>query len=204
MRIKTLAFTTVAILALGNAGRLIGQSGPAEKMFSCDTISLARPGEGVAYRDGFTNDDYHFSATIPPGLTAWGAAPDAPFHGFTILLDTRSSKTSCIHLVVGMRVDLPEDPPSNSNHKGATSVKVGNRVGLQKVTRGIVHGVSFENLRISLDLPHSGYQNNVIITLVTPTGATGVTLPIFKRFISQIRFWGAAEPRTDERVVEFH
>ena len=77
------ALDRIAILmtVLASAEVAGGQQ-PSTRVLTCETISLARPGYGVAYRGEAKNGDYRFTATIPTGLTGWGAAPVAPFHGF--------------------------------------------------------------------------------------------------------------------------
>ena len=157
-------------------------------VFTCETISLGRPGEGVSYKGIVRNDDYRFTAAIPPGLVGWGGAPGAPFHGFTVFLNEKSRAGSCIHFLVRVHVDLPEDAPPATRGR-MLRVKVGNRNGLLTVTAGIVHGVNVENRSVQVELPRGGYKDDLTITLITPAADKRGAIPIFEKFISQIEFW---------------
>jgi hypothetical protein len=155
-------------------------------LFTCETISPP-PGIGEEYRDVVVNDDYRFVAPIPAGLVAWGGTPGAPFHGFTIFLNKKSD--SCIHFLIGLHVDLPEDAVTTPIPVGRSkTVKVGNRTGRETLKVGIIHGVSIENVNIPVDLPRDGEKDEVTITLIGPTSEKRKTRPIFKKFISEIKF----------------
>jgi hypothetical protein len=47
----------------------------------------------------------------------------------------------------------------------ATPVPVGNRVGLQTKTIGMIEGVGFENVRVTLELAHGTRKDDIEITL---------------------------------------
>jgi hypothetical protein len=182
----------VAICAF--LGSAIPAAQPARRsaIFTCHEISRARPGRGVSYRGTVQNSDYNFSATIPDGLTGWGSAPGAPFHGFTVYLD--KDQKSCISFEISIRVLLPEDEATrNSGAREAraitTRVKIGNRVGVQAIETGEADGLEFENLTISLGLPRNGYQNDAVVIFVTPKTKADQTNPLLGRFLSSFRFW---------------
>jgi hypothetical protein len=157
-----------------------------EQPLTCAAISLARPGAGVPYRGNIHNADYRFSAIIPNSLTGWGAGPTAPFHGFVIYL----SDSSCINFNIGTRVVLPEDLPTAARVGGqGVRVSVGNRIGREKSTTRLIQGVSFENVRVTLRLPHERRTDDVEITLIVPSAEKDKGTRIFRRFLSDLRFW---------------
>lgn len=176
----------LAWITLWNPSLLHGQQ-PA---LSCDKVSRARPGSGVAYKGTVRNSDYRFSATIPDGSVGWGSAQSAPFHGFAIYPADGSEATGCIVFIINIHVDLPEDAEvgeQRSTH--AKPVPVGNRVGLQTSTIGSVKGTSFENVTVTLELPRNGYKNDVAITLITPISEEKNAKAAFARFLASFRFW---------------
>ncbi len=120
-----------------------------------------------------------------------GAAPSAPFHGFTIYPSVGSDATSCIVLNINIHVDLGENGGiawQRSTH--AKPVQVGNRVGLQTSTVGPARGTHFENMTVTLELPHDGgYKNDVAITLITPTFEEKKAKATFARFLASFRAW---------------
>jgi hypothetical protein len=124
------------------------------------------------------------------GLVGWGAASNAPFHGFTIYLG--SGPSSCISFEIHIRVELPEDSEATNKPEKRTKVervKVGNRWGLQTVEAGIERGTEFENVTVTIQLPRSGYYNDAAITLVTPTNEAANAKTVLARFLSSFRFF---------------
>ena len=65
--------------------------------------SVPPSGAGVIYRGHYSNVDYGFEITIPPGFTGQGAAPGAPNHGFVI--QTKDGST----ILVEARYDVSVD-----------------------------------------------------------------------------------------------
>jgi hypothetical protein len=181
-----------AICALLGSAIPAAQSARNSTVLTCHEISLARPGNGASYSGTVQNYDYDFSATIPDGLTGWGAAPGAPFHGFTVYLG--KDQKSCINFEIHMRVLLPEDEAvreSGARQAKAitTRVKAGNRVGVQTIETGEADGLEFENLTIFLELPRNGYKNDAVVTFITPKNRAGQTNPVLARFLSSFHFW---------------
>jgi len=162
-------------------------------VFTCDKLSLARPGYGVAYKGVVRNSDYRFSATIPDGLVGWGAAPNAPFHGFTIYPGTDQS--SCITFEIHIRVELPEDREGvhgrgkRAKRVKVERVKVGNRRGLQTEETGLASGTEFQNVTVTLELPRSGYYNDVAIRLGTPIKEAANGKALLARFLASFQFF---------------
>jgi len=160
-------------------------------VLSCASETLARPHQGVSYHGIFTSSDYRFSLTIPRGITGWGAAPGAPFHGFAIFLhDTdNAAHASCIILRVEHEVRLPDDSPSNSELVSAgVPVTVGNRVALKRKVIGSNKGVPLENTSISLELPRESYRDFLEITMVTPLSDRHRAERLLRALISSLKF----------------
>jgi len=182
------AITSLAVgVFICAAPTLFGQATSGRKISTCNEVTLARPGRGVAYRGLVQNSDYGLAVTIPDGLVGWGAAPEAPFHGFTIFLD--SGRTSCIIFEVHLRVELPEDrnvinPGAERGHR----IDVGNRRGWQVVESGQIGGSTVRNVNVALELPHRGYVNDANITFITPNDGTGINGLVFKRFLESFHF----------------
>jgi hypothetical protein len=188
MRLTTFVFVAIGTIILRDATQLMAYTQPIEEPLTCDMISLARVGYGVPYTGLVTNRSYRFSVNIPPGLTGWGAAPGAPFHGFTIFLDDDAPATSCIDFMIGIHVDLPEDSSAGFRARGAVRVKVGNRSGLEMSRRGFRHGTSFDNIIVELSNPHGDCRYDITITLVTPTRDRKRTELTFRSFLSGFKF----------------
>jgi hypothetical protein len=53
----------------------------------------------------------------------------------------------------------------------------------------LAHGISFENLSVSLELPRADHVDYVAVTLVTPAKDEAKTKRIFEKFVSQLKFW---------------
>ena len=102
-----------------------GQAAASQStVMRCEEATRARPQTSVAYTGQVDNDDYKLSLRVPDGLKGWGGvAPNAPFHGFTIFLD--SEPDACVLFEVHLRVDptdAPEHPASRSLHDRAVAL----------------------------------------------------------------------------------
>jgi len=149
----------------------------------CDALTRAHPGVGAAYKGTVTNDDYRLTLTIPSGLTGWGAALYAPFHGFSIFLDG-----ACILFEVHIRVDIPEDVerPTAEPQK---HVSIGGRAGFETIRTGTVHGVPFENRIVSLELNRKNEQDEVTFTLASRVAAAKKNNELFDRLVGSLLFY---------------
>jgi hypothetical protein len=125
---------------------------------------------------------------IPAGLTGWGADPVAPFHGFTVFLAGRDKLISCIRFDISLRVDLGEPGESPYRPNGARPVKVGNITGWRVERTGQVNGTVLKNVLITYSVRRKGEEDEGSVWLVTPAKDFQKHLPIFEKFISQIRF----------------
>jgi len=164
-----------------------GEDLPNRNVRTCGEITLARPGMGVAYKASVQNSDYRFSAIIPNGLVGWGAAPNAPFHGFAVFLG--SDQTSCIVFEIHLRVDLPEDRVGERTpRKRGRRVEVGNRRGAETFETGSATGSALQNVNVSLELHRNGYTNDASITLVTPQIEAAQNKRVFERFLASFHF----------------
>lgn len=207
MRIGRLFFVWPAVLAvyLACGIDLVGQEDhSAEDISTCDTIVVSSPrGYGISYKGTIRNDDYRFTVIIPTGFTGWGAGAGAPFHGFIIYLDDDNTE-SCIDFDVAIRVILPEDRALNrgrsaksSTQISETKVRVNGKTGIETVSRGLSHGTSIDNVYATFKIPDSFIAEGrpvrdtigVAVGLLTPTKDREKTEPIFRQFLSQLKFY---------------
>lgn len=160
---------------------------------SCQNIVLPME-DGATYKGLVRNEDYRFSAVIPPYKTGWGVREPAPFHGFIVFLDGKGQYReghSCIDLHVGVRVVLPEDDSERAMaHTVEKPVTVGNRKGLEIIERETLGGRPFLVATVHLDLPiASGGSDYVSVTLISPADKYAVNRKIFDKFLSDLSFW---------------
>lgn len=176
--------TVVALIACPHAP---GLEPSASTIQTCDTASNARIGQaGVTYRGTVSNSDYRFRAIIPEGFTGLGAAPGAPFHGFTIYL----SRSACIVFEIEQVHFFDEGTSTGPKHPArGTPMRVGNREGQRHSLSGATRGRSYLNTEVLLELPRSGYKNGVSIRFVTPLEDRSVTEPVFRAFLASFRFY---------------
>lgn len=161
-------------------------------VLSCAGSTLARPLRGVAYTGLVTNSDYRFSTQLPEGLTGWGAAPNAPFHGFALFLHEAGTpeRSSCVVFEIHLRIMLPEDEPDlRTFSTRPTPVKVGNRTGQQITRMGKVDGIELFNRTVMLELPRDSYTDDVSLTLVAPERGRSKAEQTFWTFLESFRFW---------------
>lgn len=179
----------VTVLVGAQADALVAQSLSEPKVLLCEEVSFSRPDHGAVYSGPVSISAYQFSAVIPKGAKAWGAAPGAPFHGFTIYWTGPSDSKACIDFKIGVHVDLPEEgvTPQASSAK-VTSVQVGNRAGTQLTKVGTRHGVRFENVIVAVGLVRGGETDDVEITLVTPVRSAAKFRSILDKFVSGLKF----------------
>jgi hypothetical protein len=158
---------------------------------TCEQETLARPGFGVSYRGTVRNDDYRFSATIPDGLVGWGAAPSAPFHGFSIFIDHGNKARSCIIFRVAIHLNLEEDKPAPERERPRSEpITAGGRPATRMSSGGSVRGTVYENVYAGLQVPHKQDDiHDVEIVLVTPKSDAVKNRAIFDRFIASFRFF---------------
>jgi hypothetical protein len=188
----------LAVAAALPYGRALGQ-GPGiardrdRPIDTCDTTTGARPWQhGVTYAGVVDNGDYLFSAVIPPGLTGLGAAPWAPFHGFTVF----TANSACFAFEIEHRVVLPDDHPrSHRRREERVPVTVGGRKGTETSRIGMDRGREFLNVTILIALPRAGYTNDVAIRFVTPLDVRATTEPVFRSFLASLRFRSNAQAR---------
>src|ERR1035438_2292639 len=161
--------------------------GQETEVRNCSSFRTVGSGFGVQYRRAVYND--YFTATIPPGLTGWGAGPGAPFHGFEIYFDPKGYGETCIEVDVGIFVDLDLDhPPDVRPATVGTPVRVGDRPGFQQIIHGAVGGKNLENIVNVVLWNRGGTQAGLAITLVTPSSMAAKTRPVLDRFLSSLRF----------------
>jgi hypothetical protein len=194
MKVNHVLAVVLILVGAGNYTGASAQPASVANVLRCDQLTLARPRSGVAYKGSVQNSDYRFTARIPSQYTGWGAASNAPFHGFAVFLaDNRQGvQQSCIVFEIQHRVLLPEDGNAG---RGSTRTaewkaqKVGNRDGFENIRAGSLSGVLSENITLRLELPRQDYTNDLTITLATPLSDRARTEPILRSFISSFRFW---------------
>jgi hypothetical protein len=184
---RIIARCAIAMAALIPFHLAFAQQQSDNTVYKCEKITNARIGQaGVTYTGTINNSDYRFKVNIPKGLIGLGAAPGAPFHGFTIFID----ETTCIAFGIEQRVLLPEDTPNETEQPiKLPIVKVGNRKGLEESIIGNAQGVPYLNITVWVELPRSGYTNVVDIRLVTLIDKRSIYEPIFRSFLSSFRFY---------------
>jgi hypothetical protein len=164
-----------------------------EAGLSCQNIAAPME-DGARYTGVVRNEDYRFSAIIPPGRAGWGVRAPAPFHGFIVPLDGSGryrEGESCIDLYVGVRVRLPED---DSERQLARAIKrpttVGNQEGSERIEKEVVGGRPFTVVTIRVDLRHpSSGQGYMSLTLISPANKYPSNRRTFDKFLSDLTFW---------------
>ena len=105
------------------------------KVVNCAQATRTRPQIGNVFRGSVSNDDYAFSARIPNGLTGWGGVyKDAPFHGFTIFLDSNMEACIVFEVHLGSKATIRQDHPQPLRQFNLERRKDGSgsgKVGLQ-------------------------------------------------------------------------
>jgi len=152
----------------------------------CDGYTKAQPGHGVEYSGTLRNSDYGLTLQIPPGQSGWGAAPEAPFHGFAIFL--AADLKSCIFFEIHLRVAT-----DNNKSQSATRIKLGNRKGWEEQSTGVIEGNEWTNVtaRFSIRDPRSTNEvDDGSLTLVTLTRNKSKNMELFREMRSHIRFEG--------------
>jgi len=186
-----LTYTTALLAVIWAVSAL--SAATQEAALSCQNIATPME-DGARYTGVVRNEDYRFSAIIPPGRAGWGVRAPAPFHGFIVPLDGSGryrEGESCIDLYVGVRVRLPEDdsekPLARAIERPAT---VGNQEGSERVDRELVGGEPFTVVTIRVDLPHpSSRQGYMSLTLISPASKYARNRRTFDRFLSDLTFW---------------
>jgi hypothetical protein len=176
---------------------ILSKPAPTREIFSetsqaetCESITNAQPGTGVAYRGPVRNSDYGLSMQIPSGQTGWGAAPEAPFHGFAIFLSDQPK--ACMIFEIHLRI-YKDESKSVSSAPSAKRIRLGNRDGWEERATGVVDGVEWTNITVRFSTHHPRSASDIddgSITLATRTQDLDKYMPIFKEFLSHIIFEG--------------
>ncbi len=151
---------------------------------NCDEVSNSRPGMGHGYTGLVTNEDYDFTAHLPSGLTGWGGvAETAPFHGFTIFLD--SKKQSCILFEVHIRVD---ESGSEIHSSKTRNLHLGKADAWQTVHVGMKKNEQMNNIKTSFTFKQANQIDDGVILLVTPTSKMPESKQIYEEFLKSVVF----------------
>jgi hypothetical protein len=187
--IKT-ALTVLVFFLLDKPGIAKEAYSATSQVEACAAITKAQPGTGVAYRGTVRDTDYGLSMQIPSGQTGWGAAPEAPFHGFAIFLSDQAK--ACIILEIHIRIDT-DGSNRVSSDPTAKRIRLGNRNGWEERATGVIDGVEWINVTVRFSMHHLRSASDIddgSITLVTQTQDLNKDIPIFEEFLSHIRFEG--------------
>lgn len=153
-------------------------------VLGCRQVVSTQPGDGPAYKGAVANDDYDFSAQVPPGLTAWGGVDEsAPFHGFTIFLDSKAK--SCIVFEVHIRVDESDTvarPPR------AKFIMRGKAEGWQTSYTGAIDGIKLTNVMTWFSFKQHDQTDDGSILLITPSSNAVDALRVYDSFLRNLVF----------------
>jgi hypothetical protein len=127
---------------------------------------------------------------IPSGQTGWGAAPEAPFHGFAIFLPDQAE--GCIIFEIHLRIDT-DGSKTVSSARTAKRITLGNRNGWEERSKGLIDGVEWTNVTVRFSMHHLRSASDIddgSVTLVARTQDLDEYEPIFNEILSHIRFEG--------------
>lgn len=155
------------------------------RVVSCAQATRARPQIGNAFRGSMSNDDYAFSAQIPTGLAGWGGIyKDAPFHGFTIFLDSKME--ACIIFEVHLRVDGDDTPRPPS---AVTSIQLGKAQGWQWTREGrTANNSRLTNIHLLFSFRQPDQIDDGEVLLITPTSRLKEAKATYDAFVRSIKF----------------
>jgi hypothetical protein len=190
LRLIKAALVVLVLLTLSEGAMGKEFEDATSRVGECGSITSAQPGTGVAYKGTVRNSDYGLSVEIPSGQTGWGAAAEAPFHGFTIFLADQPK--ACIFFEIHLRI-AADDGKTMTGARSAKRIKLGNRNGWENQASGLIDGIEWTNITVRFAMHHLRSAHEIddgSITLVTRTQDEGKNLPIFRGFIKRIRFDG--------------
>ena len=154
------------------------------KVVTCRQATTTRPENGVAYRGDVKIDDYKFAANVPKGLTGWGGvAPNAPFHGFTMLLD--QSLRSCILFEVHLRVDDVGGPIHSDLAK---PLLLGQAKAWQVSRSASTAAGDLTNIKTSFTFEHDGQIDDGEVVLITPSAGQRDAVYLYEEFLKSVHF----------------
>lgn len=155
-----------------------------QQVISCEQVTLSKPGLGRAFQGNIKNDDYAFSVEIPAGLIGWdGVDQMAPFHGFTIFLD--SQMNACINFEIHVRVDESDAPKLPRSSK---SVHLGDAQAWQSI-RNIKNkkmGIANASTLFSFRRGNQTFDGEVL--LISPTSQLTNTKSVYHKLIATLAF----------------
>lgn len=178
------------LLLLGSAVFCVVAEQPSEwessPVRSCASLSLAIPGRGAAYRGSLQNDDYGLTMVLPSGLTGWGAADIAPFHGFTVFLPDGGKVGACLIFEIHRHVEFGGSVAKQRVQGQAA--KVGNIESSRRERTGRLDGVALRNVLVEFSASHGSARYDGQVWLVTPMNMVARNEAVLSAFLSQIHF----------------
>jgi hypothetical protein len=182
--VKTSACAWITLIVFVAAGVNGAEAPRGPEVVDCHHATLSKPGVGNEYKGSVDNDDYAFSVRIPPGLTGWdGVARDAPFHGFTIFLDSKLS--ACIVFEIHVRVDENDKPAPPAS---AVPMRLGAASAWQSTRQSPLTSGPITNVRALLSFKRPDQVDDGEILLVAPTSALAEARPIYDAFVRSLVF----------------
>ncbi len=170
------------LCAVSVQARSVSEQHPAA--ISCEQITLAKPGVGSAYQGTIKNEDYGFSAEVPAGLTGWsGVDQNAPFHGFTIFLNSQAN--ACINFELHMRLD---ENDALKPLRSAKSLHLGDAQAWQSARSEKIKKVGMTNISTLFSFKRGKqiFDGNVI--LISPVSQLEGARRIYDKFIAKLVF----------------
>lgn len=151
---------------------------------NCKQLVGTHSGIGSAYRGIVSNSDYNFSARVPTNLTGWsGVADAAPFHGFTIFLD--SKEQSCIDFEIHIRID---ESKSVARPQKARYLSLGSARGWQTDNTGMIDGNKLRNVKTVFSFRQPDQIDDGMIILVAPAAKATSALRAYDEFLQSLVF----------------
>jgi hypothetical protein len=81
------------------------------------------------------------------------------------------------------------EPGKRTKGAKVERVRVGSRRGLQTEDTGLANGTELQNVTVTFELPRTGYYNDVVIMLVTPTKEAAVRKALLALFLASFQFF---------------
>ena len=160
------------------------ESDPYKGVKSCPEVTTVRPGFGNAFQGLVKNEDYSFSAEIPPGMIAWdGVGNNAPFHGFVIFLD--QNLDSCIQFEIHVRID---DSEVLAHSGSARRGRLGDAPSWQYVRGVVPRSGRMVNIRTLFSFENGDLTSDGEILLVAPASKLLAARRAYQLFLASLAF----------------
>jgi hypothetical protein len=181
MKDLVVLLAAISFAAIANSGPVY--PGPLQ-MIDCGQATMTKPGVGNAFQGVIANEDYAFTARVPSGLTGWGGVDrEAPFHGFTIFLDSQMS--ACIYFELHTRVNEEDAPKLLHSEK---KMRLGEARAWQSVLIGQVGNARLTNIRTSFTFKRRDRVDDGEVVLIAPASKLSEAKRTYAAFIRSLKF----------------